>query len=294
VHAPKDLFDRVEELLGSRPRTATYRAGGYSIAGRWTLGLEDGRTVFAKLATTDDLALRLRQEHDNMCAISSDFVCAILGWDDGDRPLLVLEDLSHARWPPPWERGDVERVIATMRRVAADPASGSVPSAETYREMLGGWQRVAEDPSGFLGLGLVSADWYERCVEILVDAERSAVLEGEALVHFDLRSDNLCFDGDRVVLVDWNWACRGAADLDIALWLPSLHLEGGPVPEDVLPGAAAYAAAFAGYVADGAHRPAPEGAPSVRRFQLAQLRVALPWACRELGLPQPGLVGPVA
>jgi hypothetical protein len=31
--------------------------------------------------------------------------------------------------------------------------------------------------------------------------------------------------------------------------------------------------------------PAPPGAPRVRGFQRAQLEVALPWACRVLGLP---------
>jgi hypothetical protein len=29
--------------------------------------------------------------------------------------------------------------------------------------------------------------------------------------------------------------------------------------------------------------PPPEGAPAVRGFQLAQLEIALPWACRVLG-----------
>jgi SAM-dependent methyltransferase len=103
----------------------------------------------------------------------------------------------------------------------------------------------------------------------------------------DVRSDNLCFDGDRVVLVDWNWAVRADADLDRVCILPALRLEGGPLPEEVAPGHGAYAAGISGYFATQAHMPAPEGAPSVRRFQLRQMRISLPWACRELRLPMP-------
>lgn len=284
-----ELCDRVERLLGSRPVGAMRREGGYSIAERWSLDLADGRRVFAKLATTDDIARRLRDEHANMRALEAGFRCEIYAWEDGRQPLLLLEDLSHGRWPPPWGPGDVERALSALERVAATPPPAHVPDAERYRETLSGWQRVATDPEGFLGLGLVSRDWLGRSIPVLVDAERAAVLEGEGLVHFDVRSDNMCLLGDRVVLVDWNFACRGPAELDVALWLPSLRLEGGPLPDEILPGAGAYAAAFAGFLADAAHLPPPEGAPTVRRFQLRQLRIALPWACRELGLPEPDL-----
>jgi hypothetical protein len=44
----------------------------------------------------------------------------------------------------------------------------------------------------------------------------------------------ICFLGERVVLVDWNWACRGHGAVDVAAWLPSLHLEGGPRPDTIL------------------------------------------------------------
>jgi hypothetical protein len=48
-----------------------------------------------------------------------------------------------------------------------------------------------------------------------------------------------------------------------------------------------FAAYVSGFFASRAGLPAPEGAPGVRPFQLAQLEVALPWACRVLDLPHP-------
>lgn len=89
------------------------------------------------------------------------------------------------------------------------------------------------------------------------------------------------------MLVDWNWARVGNPAVDVAFWLPSLALEGGPTPDEVTrvrPDIAAFAPLVAGFFAAQAGLPAPIGAPAVRGFQLAQLEVALPWAVRAAGL----------
>jgi hypothetical protein len=69
--------------------------------------------------------------------------------------------------------------------------------------------------------------------------------------------------------------------------LPSLRLEGGPQPWEVLPDARGLATVVAGFFAARAGLPPPAGAPAVRDFQLRQLEVALPWAARELGQAAP-------
>ena len=102
-----------------------------------------------------------------------------------------------------------------------------------------------------------------------------------------MRSDNLCLVGRRAILVDWNLACRGNGRFDVAFWLPSLQLEGGPAPWEILPGAGGLAAAVAGFFSARAGLPPPAGAPTVREFQRAQAAVALSWAARELGLAIP-------
>jgi hypothetical protein len=87
-----------------------------------------------------------------------------------------------------------------------------------------------------------------------------------------------------VVLVDWNLACLANPTLDLASWLPSLEMEGGPAPETILPGAGDFAAMMSGFFAARAGLPTIPDAPRVRAVQLQQLRSALPWAVRELGL----------
>ena len=101
-------------------------------------------------------------------------------------------------------------------------------------------------------------------------------------MHCDVRSDNLCLRDGRAVLLDWNHARIGNPAFDVAFWLPSLVLEGTAPPEGF--GVDEFAAVVAGFFASRAGLPPPEGAPRVRGFQRAQLEVALPWACRVLGL----------
>lgn len=284
------LLEGVVGLLES-PVTGWVKApGGFTIAERWTLDLADGRRVFAKLATTDDIAKRLRLEYRNMQVVPRDLRCEVLAWQDGKRPLLIVEDLSHGRWPPPWEGDDVERVLADLERLWTTPTPDFFTSAEADRKTFSGWSKTQANRAGFLSLGLCSEAWLERCLSSLVEAEHSAVLDGEDFLHLDVRSDNLCLLADRVALVDWNFACRGNRYIDLALWLPSVRLEGGALPEEIAPVPGEYAAAWTGVLANGAHQPPPRGAPTVREFQLRQLRIALPWTCRLLNLPQPDQV----
>jgi len=146
---------------------------------------------------------------------------------------------------------------------------------------------VAAEPEAFLRLGLATDRWLSRVLPTLLDAEGRAVLDGDALLHNDVRSDNLCFAGERVVLVDWNWACRGNPKLDIAAWLPSLALEGGPAPEAILPQEGNLACFVAGFYAAHAGLPSLDGRPALRVLQLAMLRQSLSWTTRALDLPAP-------
>ena len=254
-------------------------AGGYTPALRQVATLADGSTAFVKTPTNDVTRHMLLAEIAAYEAIGPQpFLPRVL---DASPERLVLEDLRHGHWPPPWRDGDVARVLETMAEVGAV----HVPSLPTFAEGWGGevhmWSGVDVDAVAALG--------FERdVVSRLADAGRSieahALFDGDVLVHGDVRSDNLCIVDDRVVLVDWNGACRGEEGIDVTFWAPSLALEGGPMPWDVVPDAALHHVAFlTGYFANRAPLPPVPDAPRVRPFQLAQLRVCLPWFARLLG-----------
>lgn len=284
------MIERLSRLLGVEVRSLTrVQSSGYTVAYHGIAELANGTTAFVKAATEPVTAEFIRDEQRILVALSGPFAPAVLAMDEADPPLLVLEDLRAAHWPPPWEDGMIGAVREALAAVAATAPPVSVPAIEIYRDRLvSGWAEIEADPAPFLSLGICSSAWLDRALPTLREASESAPIDGEALLHLDVRSDNLCIAVRGAVLVDWNHACVGNPGLDVAAWLPSLRLEGGPEPEEILPGAAGFAALLAGFFGSRAGLPAPETAPQVRPFQLAQLRVALPWAARELGLPPPG------
>ncbi|MFP3883536.1 MAG: phosphotransferase family protein [Actinomycetota bacterium] len=224
------LRSRVASLLDSEVVDAQPTSGGYSGSRRWVVSLDNGSSAFVKAAGRQDhTRVQLREEARFYQSFQRSCTPELYAFeDDPESPLLILEDLSHATWPPPWTTEHVDNVLDTLRQVAAEEPPEYLPSLEQYRETLSGWERVEEDPSPFLGMGLATEAWLESALPILKQASTEAVLAGPSLVHFDVRSDNLAFLTDRTVLVDWSIPAIGNPLADIVGWLPSLHVEGGP------------------------------------------------------------------
>jgi hypothetical protein len=256
---------------------------GYSMNEHWIVVLGNSERAFVKVGHVEPSPEWVRNERRVLELVSGAFKPEVLGFEDGESPMLVLEYLADGWWPPPWRENDVETVRAALAEIAAADLTDGLP--RLVDAGWGGWPEVAADPEPFLGLGLASRDWLDEALPGLLERSATAPLEGDSLVHCDVRSDNLCIRHGRAILVDWNHARVGNPAFDLAFWLPSLRLEGGPEPgsfgvDELAPFVAGFFAALAGL-------PCPAGAPTVREFQRAQLEVALPWACSALGLPLP-------
>lgn len=276
-------------MLGGEVTDTRAVSGGYTGAGRWVVTLVNRRTAFAKVGLNDHTRHTVRAEARFYQSFQADFTPKLIAFSDHpEHPLLVLEDLSQAIWPPPWDKTRIGRVLDTLERVASARPPAYLPSLEEYREVLSGWERIAADPGPFLDLGITSETWLRDALPVFMEASAQAVLEGPALVHYDVRSDNIAFLPDRTVFIDWTNPATGNPLLDVVGWLPSLHMEGGPPPEEILGDQGAHLVAMvAGYWGSRAGLPPPEGARRVRELQRAQLEVALPWAVRLLNLPLP-------
>ncbi|MES2462207.1 MAG: phosphotransferase [Armatimonadota bacterium] len=249
---PARLRQTLEDRLGEKVIRAEPIGGGYTPARRLRVTLEKGGTVFVKAATTDRTAGWLRIEAQVYDALDgAPYMAQRIAWHDGDEIFLVLEDLSDAHWPPPWNSAQIDSIRTALSQVAASRSRITFPLTRVADDRAGfaSWCRVAEEPESFLSLGLCSNAWLQTALPTLIAAESAAPLEGDDLLHLDIRSDNVCFrpgTGD-AVLVDWNWICLGNRDLDIAGWLSSLHSEGGPAPETILPEGKEFAALLSGY-----------------------------------------------
>jgi hypothetical protein len=280
--------EQLRRLLGSAVVSARRLRGGYTPAERWVVTLSDGRSAFVKQAVHESVVPRLRRERDTYSRLSGSWLPEMLAFEDAARPLLVLEDLSACDWPPPWRAGQVDAVRAALAGVASHRVPRGLPRALDTDIVEGGWPEVARDPKPFLSLRLCSARWLENALPTLLDAADPTLIDGESLCHLDVRSDNLCFRPDgQAVLIDWDCASVGNPEFDLAFWLPSLHLEGGPAPQDVAGITPGVAALVAGFFASRAGLPNIPHAPGVRGIQLRQLAVALPWVADVLGLGMP-------
>jgi hypothetical protein len=278
------IADRVSQLLGRRVVTLErIESGGYATAYHAVADLEDGLSVFVKAGTEEVTSRFLRDEIGFYRSFQAPFMPVFHGADDGDPPILVIEDLREGRWPPPWDGHAVNAVRQTLRGVASStPPEWLEPVAADW--LRGGWAEIERDPEPFLSTGMSSREWLEASLPVLREAAETAPVDGDALLHLDVRSDNICLTERGAVLVDWNQACIGNPELDVAAWLPSLRLEGGPEPEEILPGRGGFASVLAGFFGSRVGLPPPPTAPQVREIQRVQLEVALDWASRELDL----------
>jgi hypothetical protein len=198
-----------------------------------------------------------------------------------------------------WRAGDIDRLLGAVKAMAATEAPPGLP-ALGIEAMSRYWPELLKDPAGFLGLGVCDDAWLAKFSPLLAEAETGLKKSGRFLVHGDVRSDNICLPSDRVVFVDWSHSGRGSGEADLAQLLPTLHLEGGPRPYDIMPEGAAWAAWQAGYLVsralggklgNGRDQAAPEW---LIRVLVRLARINLIWAADCLNLPYPKDSGDVA
>jgi hypothetical protein len=284
---PASLRTRVEAAMGCAWLSHATPETGLSAAHRFVVELAGGEQVFVKAATSPQTAQWLRNEHRALQAAPADLTPRILAWleDDPARPILIVEALA-GRWPAghggvAWRPGDLDAVLSAIHRLGGVAADGLPQEPATRSD---GWRRILRAPEPFLRLGLGSAAWLAAHGEALAEAEEGLVRDGEAFVHGDMRSDNICFGSEGVKFVDWSDARRGAAETDPAALLPTAHLEGGPEPDGELPNGDGWGAAQG---ADLALRAiGDDAAPAwLRRIFVRLAAINIDWALRCLGRP---------
>lgn len=272
------------EALGAEPISCVrVFAGGYTQSLTLRVETADG-PVFVKEAVNPGALEMLRREVVVYQGVSGPFLPAFVGFADGDeRAVLAVEYLHDAHWPPPYP-DDVAPLFDAVAGVGAARPPTELPAQQRWQSR---WERVAEDPTPFLGLELCSQDWLDASLEALIATEKGAVFEGDDLVHNDIYAANVAFAPRGAVLVDWGAAVRGSHWIDVALALLSVRVEGGtapPAPPAVMP----YVSAFAGHFAVEAPSPLPDWAnpgSTLRDDMKGDLAHALQWCVEELELP---------
>jgi hypothetical protein len=294
---PAALRADVEYRLGGRVLEAVTQAGGFSPGVAARLVLSDGSRAFVKAVG------QINPESPDIYRAEARIAAALppatpapkllaaiesAGW-----VVLLFEDIDGRLPAQPWQPGELARVLAAMAGLAKalTPAPIDAPPVATRFNNLGrGWRLLSEAARSGRDDLTVLDPWARAHIDELVALERGwpEAVRGNSLAHADVRADNILLTSDRVMFVDWPWACLAQPWFDLVAMLPSVVMQGGPPPEDIIaahpvtqdadPGAvSAVVASLAGVWSYLGRQPDPPGLPTLRAFQAAQAAVTLDW-----------------
>ncbi len=285
---------------GGAPGSARDMAGGFSPGATTVLDCPAG-AIFVKAVgaalNPESPALHRREAVVSASLPSApEFPRLLDVYDDGDWVALAFVAIDGRPPAHPWDPGELQAAVRALESVHAaltpNPVAGTEPAADRLQHLLGGWAELAAMARPPEGLD----EWSEKNLGRLAELESDwpDAVAGSTLLHCDVRSDNLLVTERGVVFVDWPHACVGAPIFDLVAWAPSVVLEGGPEPEELLalhgPASAVdrdvvavLAAAFSGFLVGHSLQPPPPGLPTLRSFQEEQGAVALAWLRRLTG-----------
>lgn len=316
---PRAVRQRVVEALAAPVKRAMRIWGGYTPTPTFRLALADGRRAFFKgtFCESNEISTRALQIEIDVYQQVRDVASAWMPqfyatFEHEDWRVLLLEDLG-PKSVPPWTRGRAKAITQAIARfhqaTLGKPLPDWLPRPEE-RLAREDWARTVQETEGMQKLAALAKDqsaaaaaWWQAASPVLDHVlAQSALREAPyALLHGDLRSDNLRFHRGRLSLFDWPAISVGRPEWEIVPYAQSVAVEGGPPPDQILTwyherlalDAAAVEEAIAWWVVFFAARAWQEeipGLPRVRRFQRQQLAQMVGWASRQWDLPQPDWV----
>ncbi|MFE2886887.1 aminoglycoside phosphotransferase family protein [Streptomyces graminifolii] len=293
---PERVRSAVEDRLGSRVVTAHTQSGGFSPGVAARVQLADGRRAFIK-AVSADLNPDSPRFHRSEALVARRIppqapVPQLLADEDLDGwVVLVFEDIDGVMPSEPWHLPDLRRVLDATLDLAAtlDPAPIESPTIEgRYGDMFAGFRAMADDPW--------PDPWTRRHARRLaeMEAEWARASAGSALVHADLRADNILLTEDRVVFVDWAHGAVGASWFDVVFLAGSVIMHNGREGIDVLDEHLAERAvdpeavncvltAATGFFLYQSLQPIPPNLAGLRDFQRVQGEATLGWLRERTG-----------
>ena len=103
--------------------------------------------------------------------------------------------------------------MRSLRSSLADPRRFLRGSSD-IAQLRDGWREVARATRTPLSLEASERRrWLDAALPALLAGDPITALRGDVLVHADIRSDNICFIGNAVKLIDWNWGLHRVGDL---------------------------------------------------------------------------------
>ncbi|MEU1129835.1 phosphotransferase [Streptomyces sp. NPDC005900] len=296
---PGGLRRRVEERLGSPVVRVDAITGGFS-AGFAGIVRTAGRSLFVK-ATSEAVNSHgrglyrqewLACEHLARDTLDPGFAWAF-DWDDWT--VLAFRAVDGRICSPEWPAGQLAEVLRHLAAHRTAAPTGLPPLDAYFGDAFAAWAALDADPSFDAwptddtgGALLPVPEW------VALSEHARGAFAGEELLHADLRADNVLWTGGAPVVVDWAYACRGAAVFDPLYLLLEVACRWAAPPEEALAGvlkeygrsaedATALLAVFAGWFTWMSRMPPPPGLPTLRAFQRGMADAALGWFALRTG-----------
>ena len=300
AHVPPAVRAEVERRVGSPVVADATVTAGFTPGVATVLTFADGSRLFVKAAAAAAqraFAAAYREEGRKLRALDGLVPAPRLRWSLDDAwVVLGIEHVPHRHPVRPWADDELDRCLAVLAEVAATRLPDG-PRLEPLADEVAAW------PGHAAALRDGRPDLADRPVleELAALAARlPAVATGDALVHGDVRDDNLLLaDDGRVLLCDWNWPSRGPAWVDPLVTLVGPAGDGVDVEAVVartpaLAGADpeeldVFLAALAAYFLVSGDLPVPPSSPWIRAFQRWQGEAVLRWLSQRRGWDVPGL-----
>jgi len=276
---------------------AESQAGGFSPGTADRVRTDTGRRAFVKAVSPDqnpDSPDLLRREADHLDALArSPRVPRPIGrYDDGHWIALAMEEIDGGCPPVPWSDEHIDGAMDTLAALAADltpsPIAGLCPVSDGLASLFLGWRRLRDQPHPTLD------PWAAARLDELIELSASTLhrLDGDTVVHCDIRADNLLVRRDgTMVVVDWPWALTGPDWLDRLLLLINVDLYGGHDVEELVarhlprvdpPLITGCLAGLCAFFTDAGRQPGVPSLPTLRGFQRAQADSTTVWLRRRM------------
>lgn len=293
---PLSVRRAIEERIGGNVVEAVTQPGGFSPGLAARVRTSDGQRCFVKavseLANPDTPSLH-RREAEVVAALPRDAPVPALLWsyDESGWVALGFEDIAGHLPIQPWRDDELQLVIDGLCRLQALLTPSPIDSTaarDAFATHITGWSEMKATRAP---LDTWSARHLDRLVDL--EAQAPAAAKGNTLLNFDMRADNILIAGDEVFFVDWPWARIGAPFVEWLGFAPSVQMQGGPKPDDLLQmvpmdavdddAINAVIASLTGYFLAHARRSPPPGIPTLRAFQAAQGDIAQAWLRERTG-----------
>lgn len=285
---PSRVIDLVESTLGGRIVEFENQQGGYSKGAAARVKVDSGARGFVKAICHSGYEGTFALYQAEVRALRSlpESVPAprlMAAFEDDEWIALVIEDVDGSHPKTVEQVRSVLDLVALLPRVDAESALPDV--ADEYAGVADLWNSIPRDSPMLSAWGRANFDY------LAWQARRGpSVMQGNHLVHADLRPDNILIDKQgKVWLLDWPYACTGNAWFDAMLFLFDCSLKFSEVDLDaefsahtLFVGVSSedidsVLALHLGYYIDRAGLPAVEVPASLREFQRRNANAIMAW-----------------